>query len=198
MNQNIADLVYAATMLKLISRSGYAFLGTGHESVAEHSFGATFIGLVLAHAANIAPDRVVLLCLIHDLHEAATGDFNYVNHRYDRCDAQRAIADMCGQSGLGELLQSVYAEFCGRESFEAQLANDADQLDFICSLRREEDKGNPSATKWLKTAVLRVRTDVGKQLCDAVMQTNPQHWWYDQVDESWWINRDKGDGENGK
>lgn len=191
MEQNNANLIYAAAMLKLTPRSGYAFLGTGQESVAEHSFGTAFAGLILAHAAGADIARVVLLCLIHDLPEAATGDFNYVNHRYDICDATRALADMCGSSPVAPLLQDMYREFNTGESLEARLARDADQLDFICNLRREEAKGNAFATEWLKTAVLRIQTDAGKALCSAVMATNPHHWWYDQVDKSWWVNRDR-------
>lgn len=186
---SIADLIYAATMLKLTPRSGYAFLGTGRESVAEHSFGTAFIGMVLAKAAQADIARVVFLCLTHDLHEAATGDFNYVNHRYDHCDTMRALAHICAGSGQEDFIQNLHGEFCQAQTLEARLANDADQLDFICSLRREEAKGNSFASEWLKTATLRLKTEAGKGLCAAILATSPHHWWYDGVDKSWWINR---------
>lgn len=193
MNDHDADLIYAAAMLKHTPRSGYAFLGSGRESVAGHSFGAAFICMALAEKAGADAGRAIALCLVHDLHEAATGDFNYVNHRYDRCDALRALGDICAASSLEKLAPELYAEFEAGETLEARLAQDADQLDFICSLRREEAKGNAFASEWLKTAVLRLKTDAGKALGAALLQTSPHHWWYDDVDRNWWINRE-GDG----
>lgn len=189
--QGLADFAYASAMLKRTPRSGYAFLGTGHESVAEHSFGTAVLGYALAKMANADIARTVHLCLFHDLHEAATGDFNYVNHRFDVCDAPKAIADICRGSGLEGEIGDLFDEFEKRESLEARLARDADQLDFICSLRKEQAAGNEFAEEWLKSAVMRVKTDQGKKLCEAIMRASPHHWWYDQVDKSWWIERRK-------
>lgn len=187
-----ADFAYASAMLKSTPRSGYAFLGTGHESVAEHSWGTAVIGYMLARMAGADTARTVHLCLFHDLHEAATGDFNYVNHRYDVCDAKTALESICqGMKLIKDEILDFFSDFENRQSLEALLAHDADQLDFICSLRKQQAAGNEFATEWLKSAVERIRTDQGKELCAAIMQTSPHHWWYDQVDKSWWIERRK-------
>ena len=86
--ERLADFCNEAGMLRHTPRSGYAFLGSGRESVAEHSYRTTVLGYMLARMAGLDPSRVVMLCLFHDLHEARTGDFNYVNHRYDTCRAR--------------------------------------------------------------------------------------------------------------
>lgn len=187
--ERLADFIYEAAMLKHTPRSGFAFLGSGHESVAGHSFGAAAAGYVLAHMAGIDPARVVLLCLFHDLHEAATGDFNYVNHRYDACDAEQALRDACDGTGLEREVMELWREFSAKGTPEALLARDADQIDMIAALRRELARGNPFAAKWLKTATQRLKTEAGKKLCAAVMRTDPNHWWHEQVDESWWVDR---------
>ena len=44
----IADLLFEARMLKDIPRSGFQFLGSGRESVAEHVYTTTFIAYVMA------------------------------------------------------------------------------------------------------------------------------------------------------
>lgn len=187
----LADFTYACAMLKRTPRSGYAFLGTGRESVAEHTFGAAAIGYALARRAGADAARTVFICLFHDLHEAATGDFNYVNQRYDSCDAMAALADICRGTGLQEEILALFAEFEARESLEARLARDADQLDFICALRQQLATGNEIAGEWLKTARERVKTDQGRELLAAILATDPAHWWYAQVDKSWWIERRK-------
>lgn len=192
-NQNqlerLADFVYEAEMLKKTPRSGFAFLGTGGESVADHSFATALIGFVLANMANADAAKTVLICLLHDFHEAATGDFNYVNHRYNKCDAGKALADACGGTGLGDAVLPLWAEFEQRSGLEAQLARDADQLDLICVLRKELSAGNGFAAEWLDSAIQRITTEAGRKLCAAIMRTDPRHWWYDQVDKSWWVNR---------
>ncbi len=190
-NSALADFAYACEMLKQTPRSGYAFLGGGSESVAEHSFGAAVFGYLLAKMAEADIEKTILLCLFHDLHEAATGDFNYVNHRYDVCDAKAALAAICPDSSLGDEIRRLFDMFEQKESLEARLARDADQLDFICSLRKIEATGNKFATEWLKSAVLRIKTEQGKTLCQAIMSTSPHHWWYERADMSWWIDRRK-------
>lgn len=187
----LADLIYEAAMLKKTPRSGFAFLGSGNESVAAHTFGTAVAGYILASMAGADIGKTVLLCLFHDLHEAATGDFNYVNHRYDQCDALRALRDAVAGTGLEEPLLALWNEFEQKESVEAKLARDADQLDMISALRVEENTGNPKAAKWLTTAVKRIQTPEGAKACAALMGTAPDHWWYDQVSQSWWINRDE-------
>lgn len=186
---SLANFAYACAMLKATPRSGYAFLGSGSESVASHSFGVAMLGLVLARMADADILKTLLLCLFHDLHEASTGDLNYVNQRYDNCEAQKAVADICRRTGIDG--EALFVEFKTHESLEARLAHDADQLDFICSLRKQQTIGNPVASEWLKSAVLRIQTDKGRELCSQIMQTSPNEWWYGQADMSWWINRRK-------
>jgi len=45
--KNIANFLFEAGMLKRTPRTGYQFLGTGAESVAEHIFRTIYIGYVL-------------------------------------------------------------------------------------------------------------------------------------------------------
>ena len=80
----LADFCNEVGMLRHTPRNGYAFLGSGRENVAEHSYRVSVLGYALARLAGADPARVAFLCLFHDLHEARTGDFNYVNHRYNQ------------------------------------------------------------------------------------------------------------------
>lgn len=189
--KRMADLIYESAMLKRTPRSGFAFLGSGRESVAEHSYGTAFIGMILASIAGADLAKTIQMCLLHDLHEAATGDFNYVNHRYDKCDARAALEDALAGTGFASLFLPVWEEFEARSTTEAILANDADQLDMICSLRAQLVAGNQFAAEWLDTAVKRIRSEEGQRICEAIMTTDPAAWWYDQVDKSWWIDRNR-------
>ena len=92
--KNIINLLFEARKLKDIPRSGYHFLEAGKETVAEHSFMTAFIAFVLARThPDIDANRLVQMCLIHDLPEARTGDLNYVQKKYVSADENRALGD---------------------------------------------------------------------------------------------------------
>ena len=185
----LADLCHELGMLRRTPRSGFAFLGSGGESVAEHSYRVSALGYVLARLAGADPARVTLLCLFHDLHEARTGDLNYVNHRYARIEPRRALEDCLAGTGLEEALLPLWDELEARRSPEAVLAHDADQLDLICSLKEEQDKGNAFAADWLESALRRLASSEARQLAKAVLRADPNRWWYGGVDKDWWVRR---------
>ncbi|MDD4701480.1 MAG: HD domain-containing protein, partial [Desulfovibrio sp.] len=156
--ERIVDFFNEVGMLRHTPRTGYAFLGSGKENVAEHSYRVSVMGYVLARMSGLDPARVTFLCLFHDLPEARTGDFNYVNHRYDQCQARRALEDCVDGTGLEHDVLPLWDELDANASPESILAHDADQLDFICSLKAELDKGNAFAGQWLESAVKRLRS----------------------------------------
>ena len=103
----LADFLFEAGMLRKTPRSGYQFLGSGSENVAEHSFRAALIGYVLADMAGAAPERTAMLCLIHDFHEARTGDFNYVNSIYNTSKPRLAMRHALKGTGLSKRLLAL-------------------------------------------------------------------------------------------
>lgn len=185
----LADFFNEAGMLKNTPRSGFAFLGSGRESVAEHSHRVAVIGYALARLAGADQAKVVFMCLFHDLHEARTGDFNYVNHRYNLCRARDALADCCRGTGMEREILGYWDNLQADESLEANVANDADQLDLICNLQCELKKGNEFAREWLDSALKRLRLDISRAIADEILRTDPNHWWYGDVDKQWWVNR---------
>ena len=78
-----------------------------------------------------------MLCLFHDLPEARTGDFNYVNRLYDTSRERDALEDAVEGTGLEEDIMSIWDEHACRTTPESLLAHDADQLDLILNLKRE-------------------------------------------------------------
>ena len=114
----LADFCNEVGMLRHTPRSGYAFLGSGKENVAEHSYRVSVLGYALARLAGADPARVTFLCLFHDLHEARTGDFNYVNHRYNQCRAREALEDATQGTGLAEDILGFWDELADGRSLE--------------------------------------------------------------------------------
>ncbi|BDV00336.1 phosphohydrolase [Thermodesulfomicrobium sp. WS] len=182
----LADFIFELGMLRKTPRTGYQFLGSGAENVAEHSFRTAMIGMLLARQAGADVGRTVLLCLFHDVHEARVGDFNYVNRLYNTTDAEAALRDALAGTGLEAEGLGLWRELDAAVTLEARLAHDADQLDFIANLKEEQDRGNPYAEKWLSHAIPRLRTEVGRAMAQAIVAADHTRWWFAGPDASWW------------
>lgn len=194
--KEIINFLFEVGMLKKTSRTGYQFLGSGQESVAEHSFRTSIIGYLLSLQEPGADSRkTTLMCLFHDLHEARTGDHNYVNKRYVHVDEEKAIRDLARELPFGEEIISLTREFSKGESLEAQISRDADQLDLILELKEQQDLGNKSAQEWLYYAEKRLLTDSAKRMAKEVMNTKYTDWWFEKKTE-WWVN-DPGNDKTG-
>ncbi|QJT11283.1 HD domain-containing protein [Oceanidesulfovibrio marinus] len=191
----VADFLYEVGMLRKTPRTGYQFLGTGTENVAEHSFRTAVIGYALAEIAGADSSRTAMLCLFHDLHEARTGDFNYVARRYNSSKRTEALEDALDGTGLAEAVLPLWEELESVESLESQLAQDADQIDLILNLKEQLDLGNAYAAKWIEGALPRLRTEVGKELAKVAATTDHTDWWFKGPDKSWWEKKNgKGKG----
>lgn len=188
MTKRTIEFLFEVGMLKKTPRTGYQFLGSGGESVADHSFRTAVIGYVLASQEPGADrNKVVLMCLFHDFPEARTGDHNYVNKKYVKTDEERAVQDQVRELSFGDEIVDLFQEFNGCDTLEARLAKDADQLDLILELKEQLDSGNPNAKDWLSYAVKRIITDGAKQMAQEILTTNSSDWWFDKKTD-WWVN----------
>lgn len=185
----IADFLFEVGMLKRTPRSGFQFLGTGRDTVAEHSLRCAVIGYVLARmSGKLSTERVVLMCLFHDLVEARTGDLNYVNKKYVEADEEAALRDMTTNLPFGEEIRSVTEEFNERTTPESNFAHDADQIEMILQLKELGDLGNRYAPDWISAAMKRLRTEQGKRLARSILNTDFSAWWFKEKNDEWWVN----------
>ena len=183
------DFLHEVGMLKKTPRSGFQFLGSGAENVAEHSFRTAVIGFILAKIAGANREKTVYLCLFHDLHESRVGDMNYVNRLYNSTDDRSALADALKDTGLAPDIMPLHDELAGAGTREALLAEDADQLELILTLKEQEDLGNKYATKWLECALARLKTEPGRRLAEEIVKSDHTNWWFAGQDKCWWVER---------
>ncbi len=180
--ERIARFLYEGAMLKRTYRTGYSFLGKGKETVAAHTFGVVLIGFILGRKVNgVDLDRVIRLCLVHDLPEARTGDANAVHKRYVSINEDRAIEDMIRDLPVGEEIHSLLREFEGGETLESQVARDADQLDMLLSLKEQMDTGSDDARIWIPHVKARLRTSEALALADAMLSEHWAAWWMSEL-----------------
>ena len=191
--KELINFLFEVGMLKRTPRTGYQFLGSGKESVAEHSFRMTIIGYLLSQQEpNADPMKTTLMCLFHDLHEARTGDHNYVNKRYVRIDENKAIEDLAKGLPIRDEIVFLTREFTEGKSLEACISRDADQLDLILSLKEQQDLGNTYATEWLHYALKRLQTGSARRMAQEILETDSTEWWFEKKTE-WWVNGPQND-----
>ncbi len=176
--ENIANLLFEASMLKRIPRSGYQFLGAGKESVAEHVHMVTFIAFVMAKMSpgtNLG--KLLSMCLLHDLPEARTGDLNAVQKKYVQNGEEKAVADLAATLPFGSEMVELMEEYNRRETMEAKLAHDADQIAFLLDLKALADIGHATPDKWIGHVAARIKTDIGRDITQTILNTQWDNWW---------------------
>jgi putative hydrolase of HD superfamily len=189
--KRILEFLFEAGALKRTPRSGWQFLGSGSESVADHSFRTALIAWVLARLdGEVDADRAMRMALFHDLPEARTSDLNYMNQKYVTADEERAAEDMTDGLPFGEEVRALLAEYREQTTPLAALVRDADNLDMILQLKEHLDHGNPNAKDWLSFARRRLTTETGKQLAERTVDGHSADWWFDR-DSRWWVHREE-------
>ncbi len=189
--KNIANFLFEAGMLKRTPRSGFQFLGSGAEAVAEHIFRTSYIGYALGKLdSSVNVDRLIKMCLFHDLPEARTGDLNYVNKKYVEANENKAIEDLAGTLPFGGEIRNLILEFNEGKTTEAKLARDADQLEMILALKEYKDIGNRYADEWLEFSLKRLQTEAARQLAKTILETDSSLWWFSDKGD-WWVSGGK-------
>ncbi len=176
--KNIANFLFEVGMLAKTPRSGFHFLGTGRQSVAEHVSRTAFIGYALAQMdGTVDTLKVLKMCLFHDISETRISDLNHIHQKYVERKEHSAIKDISDSVPFGKDIFDTLTEYEKRESPEALIVKDADTLEWILALKEEIDIGNTRAFDRIDFAIKRLKTPFAKTIAGTVMRTDSSDWW---------------------
>lgn len=188
--EKIADFLFETGMLAKTPRSGFFFLGSGEQSVAEHLNRAAYIGYSLAQLAGDADvGKVVQMCMFHDISEARISDLNYVHQKYTERLEEKAHDDLVASLPFGGEVKKLIDEYEERKTKEAKITKDADNLEFLLSLKEQVDIGNERARTWIPPLMGRFLTDEARQLAEVIVDTDSDRWWFGDKNDEWWTHR---------
>ena len=132
--RKLIETLAVAQRLKDATRHCYT-TGGRHESVAEHSWRAALMAYFLKDEFPEADiSRVILMCLIHDLGEAFTGDIpSFYKTAADEEKEDRMLSHWVRSlpSPFTEEMQSLYREMDERITLEARIFKAIDNLEAV-------------------------------------------------------------------
>lgn len=132
--RKLLDALHVAERLKDATRHSYT-TGGRHESVGEHSWRAALMAYFFRDEFPEADmDKVIRMCLIHDLGEAFTGDIP----TFDKTQADEEIEENLLYQWVATLpepyaseMRALYEEMAARETVEAKIYKAIDNLEAV-------------------------------------------------------------------
>lgn len=175
------ELLFEIGCFRFIPRSWRRFLIPEVANNAEHTFRVIWIALILAEYKKAKnKDKILKMALIHDLTESRCGDVDYISRQYTERKEKEAIEDILKDTIIDKEMIEVWKEYEKRESVEAKIVKDADNLDVQFELRELEIKGNQIKDVWKKNrrqmVYPRLYTKSAKKIWDEMEKTNPHDW----------------------
>lgn len=130
----LLDALHVAERLKDETRHCYTSKGR-HESVAEHSWRMSLMAMWVADEfPQLDMDKVIRMCLIHDLGECFTGDIPTFMKTSSDEDTEAKQLDAwvssLPQPVSGEM-RALYAEMDAQQTLEAKVYKSLDKLEAV-------------------------------------------------------------------
>lgn len=174
------EFLFEIGTLRYLGRTWRQFLNPNFANVAEHTVRVAWIALLLAKMEKADAGKVLKMALFHDITESRTGDVHYVSRMYTDRHEDKALADMLKDVSLEDDVAPLWHEYEAKESLEAKIVKDADNLDVDMELREQEVQGYnadafmvPGRKKIGRTFLY---TDSAKKLYKMIYKSNPHDW----------------------
>ena len=175
------DLLFEIGSLRYVPRGWLQHLATHCASDLEHSVRVVFLALILARRSGQKLDesKITLMALLHDVAETRVSDLSYVQKVYVKADEPGALADMFAGTVLTGFIDVVTA-YERRDTQEAKIVKDADNLDIDIELKELEEQGHnlPKKLHNLRKMIRdkKLYTDEARAMWDEIQTADPSQW----------------------
>lgn len=183
--KKLTQFLYEMAALRNIRRSHQsAFAKDDADNIAAHSFHTAIIGYFLAKELKADCDKVLKMCLFHDMEETRSGDQNWINKKYIKVFEKEIRNDQLKNLPHNEEIAELTNEYDNRETIESKIVKDADLLNQIFLLKEYEHRGFKEAGEWLYSGSQSeyeklMLTDLAKEIAGEVKKQSPHDWWQD-------------------
>ncbi|HAT74309.1 MAG: Metal dependent phosphohydrolase [Candidatus Moranbacteria bacterium GW2011_GWF2_36_839] len=139
MNKDL-DFLFEIGKIRFLQRTWQRFFVTKVANDAEHTFRVMWLALIIAKKEkNNNQEKILKLALLHDIAESRAGDVDYLSRLYVKRNEDLAIRDMLKNTSLEKEFLELFKENEKRETIEARIVKDADNLDIDLELMEQKD-----------------------------------------------------------
>ena len=139
--------------------------------------------MMLAGLEQADENKVLKMCLFHDVAETRTGDANFINKLYLDLHEEEARQDQMKELPLADGILSLLQEYEQRESKEAVIAKDADLLDQMILQQEYLYNDEEDREIWHKHTEGGLKTKSAQELAQKIKKANPFEWLYQLAED---------------
>lgn len=175
------NFLFEIGSMRNVPRAWRQYMGVDVANNTEHSFRVAFIALIIARMEGVGDEEKILkMALMHDLEESRTADHTKFQKDYIELKKSKATEDVFKGTSLEDFYKDLFEEYEKKDSIEAKIVKDADQLDVDIELRELEEQGHKLPDKWIehRNAIREgtFYTESAKLLQKEVQQASPLDW----------------------
>jgi len=179
----VLDFIAEAGLLKRVKRSGWWVLGIENpESVADHSFRCAVLGYCLARMEGADTEKVLMMTLFNDIHEARISDLHKMAQRY--IDGTKAEDKAFNEQAdvlpalISGPLKDMHENYRAQNTLESIVARDADILECLIQACEYREHGFKEAVRFTKKAPGFLKTKSAKRLWKLAAKYSFNDWWH--------------------
>lgn len=177
------EFLFEMGTLRFVQRTWKRFLNPDVDNLTEHHFRVLWTSLLIAKYEKVTNiEKLMKMAILHDIAESRTGDVDYLSRQYVVRNEKLGIQDILKGTALEEEFLGIWKEYEKRDSIEAKIVKDADNLAVDFELAEQRSKGNKigdkSGLNETRKFVARARlyTKTAKKMWDEIQTANPHDW----------------------
>lgn len=175
------DFLYEIGALRNIPRQWARFHLPFVQNLTEHHFRVVWLALIIAAREGQGnTDKIMKMAICHDIAESRTGDVDYLARQYVERHEDKAVTDMLADTSIGKEFVKLWQEYEDRQTIEAKIVKDADNLDVDLDLREQAATGHRLADEWeMQRGYVgnhKLYTETAKKLHKDIWASNPHDW----------------------
>ena len=181
MSNRDLEFLYEIGSLRHMPRQWRRFGLADTQNITEHHFRVIWLALVIAAREGVKnTDKIVKMALVHDVAESRTNDVDYLSRQYVEQNEEKAIQDILAETSVQKEFMELWREYEGRETIEAKIVKDADNLDVDLEMRELGARGHDLEAIWEKhrtpLAAKNLYTKSARKIYKEIRASSPHDW----------------------
>ena len=174
------EFMFELGAMRHIPRQWSRFHLTDVANLTEHHYRVMWLALLIASREGKGDiNKIMKMALVHDIAESRTGDVDYMARQYVDRQERLALEHMLDGTPFKKEFMALFDEYEARESIEAKIVKDADNLDVDMDLREQGTNGAELEKMWTVSknfAGRKLYTKTAKELHKKIKLANPHDW----------------------